>query len=115
MTASANVELVRSIYAAWDRGDFRSVDWAHPEIEYVTPDGPTGPTATIGLAAMAARWREFLGAWEEFHTDAEDIRPLDHERVLVLHRFIGRGGKSGLELGETTGGERASLPSPTTK
>jgi ketosteroid isomerase-like protein len=39
--ASANLELVRSIYAAWQRGDYSSVEWADPEIEYVFADGPT--------------------------------------------------------------------------
>jgi ketosteroid isomerase-like protein len=37
---SANVEVVRSIYADWERGDYGSVEWAHPEIEYVIADGP---------------------------------------------------------------------------
>ena len=27
-----NVEIIRSIYAAWERGDYLSADWAQPEI-----------------------------------------------------------------------------------
>ena len=38
--ASASLDLVRSIYAAWQRGDYSSAEWAHPEIEYGLVDGP---------------------------------------------------------------------------
>ena len=33
--ASANLEFVRSLYAAWERGDYGSAEWAYPDIETV--------------------------------------------------------------------------------
>ena len=94
-----NLDLVRSIFAAWDRGDFSSAGWAHPEIEFVIADGPV-PGSWKGLAEMARGWREFLSTWEEWREEAEDYRELDGERVLVLVRMSGRGKASGLEAGQ---------------
>jgi ketosteroid isomerase-like protein len=97
---SENVDLVRSIYTAWERGDYsRSAEWAHPEIEFVITDGPS-PGSWKGLAGLAAGWRDFLSAWEGFHMETGEFRELDDERVLVLHRFSARGKKSGLEVGQ---------------
>jgi ketosteroid isomerase-like protein len=58
---SANLDLVRSLYAAWERGDWSSAEWAHPEIEYVLPDGPD-PGHFKGIAEMAEAWRGRLSA-----------------------------------------------------
>jgi ketosteroid isomerase-like protein len=99
VTASTNLDLVRSIYAAWERGDFGSTEWAHPEIEYVFADGPS-PGSWTGVAGMAEGWREWLGAWEEYRTQGEEYRELDDARVLVLAGNTGRGNTSGVELGQ---------------
>jgi ketosteroid isomerase-like protein len=93
------LELVRSIFAAWERGDFSSAEWAHPEIEFVSADGPT-PGSWTGVAAMAGAWRETLDAFEELRAEADEYRALDDERVLVLMHFSGRGKTSGLEVGD---------------
>jgi ketosteroid isomerase-like protein len=96
---SENLDLVRSIFAAWERGDFSRADWADPEIEYVIADGPDRGSST-GLGSMAAAWRRVLSGYEELRAEADEYRCLDDEQVLVLVRRRGRGKRSGLELGE---------------
>jgi ketosteroid isomerase-like protein len=92
-----NVELVRSIYEASERGDFsREVDWVHPEMEYVVADGPS-PGAWTGVAGFVEGWRDQASPWEGFRAEAEEFRELDDQRVLVLTRRHGRGKTSGLE------------------
>ena len=97
---SANLDLVRSIYPAWERGDFTSTDWAHPEIEFVIADGPSPGTWT-GLAGTAEAFRSSLNAWEDFRPEADEYRELDDGSVLVLLRAgSGRGKTSGLDIGQ---------------
>jgi ketosteroid isomerase-like protein len=94
---SENLDLVRSIYAAWELGDFSSIEWAHPEIEYVRADGPA-PGLWSGLGAMGQAVRDDLVAWKEFRIEAEAYREVDPGRVLVLVRYGGRGKASGVDL-----------------
>ena len=97
--ASENLDLVRSLYASWERGDFDSAEWAHPEIEYGFADGPS-PGNWSGLEGMAEAFRAWSSAWEEFRVEAEEFRELDSERVLVLTRRSGRGKASGVDLAQ---------------
>jgi ketosteroid isomerase-like protein len=99
VTESANLDLVRSIYARWERGDYSRVEWAHPEIEFVVVEGPS-PGAWTGLARVVEVWRDWLDVWEEYRTEADEFRELDDGRVLSLDRLSGRGKTSGLELGQ---------------
>ena len=87
---SSNLDLVRSIYADWERGDFRAADWANPDIELVIVGGPTDGSWR-GLAAMAGTMREFLAAWKGYRVEPAEYRELDEERILVLTRDSGRG------------------------
>jgi ketosteroid isomerase-like protein len=97
LVPSANVDFVRSICAAWERGDFSSVEWADPEIEYVIADG-VEPGSWTGRAGLAEGWRGWLSGWEEIRIETEEYRELDEERVLVLYHARGRGKTSGLDL-----------------
>ena len=97
--ASGNVELLRSVYDAWARGDWSSADWADPEIEFVAADGPTRERAK-GLAELAETWRSFPEAWAEWRVEPEEYLELDQERVLVLINLSGRGRTSGLDVGQ---------------
>jgi ketosteroid isomerase-like protein len=94
------VDLVRSIYADWERGDFSSAEWAAPDIEFERRDAVGGQWT--GLAGMAEGWRDWLRDWEGFRiAEVEEYRELDDERVLVLNGFTGRGKSSGLAVGQT--------------
>ena len=101
MSPSEKVDLVRSILAEWERGDYRDVEWADPEIEFVLTGGIEQSTSS-GLAAMGEAWRRWLSEFDEFRTTAEEFRELDAERVLVLTNNSGRGKRSGVQLGETS-------------
>jgi hypothetical protein len=98
---SENLDLVRSIFDAWGRGDFSSTGWADPALELVIADGPA-PGRWTGVSGMAEAWRELLTAWEGLHSEAEKYLEIDDERVLVLAHFSGRGRSSGLDLSEVS-------------
>jgi ketosteroid isomerase-like protein len=99
LMGSANLDLVRSIFAAHERGDYSSVEWADPEIEYVVADGPS-PGSWVGRTELVEGFRDWLSAWDDWRVQVDEYRELDGERVFILIRRSGRGKTSRLELGQ---------------
>ncbi|MGH2952806.1 MAG: nuclear transport factor 2 family protein [Solirubrobacterales bacterium] len=84
--ASANVELVREIYRAWEQGDFSAADWAHPEIEMVGTFG----SPTHGLTETADVWRDWLRSFSGWTVRLEELTEVGDE-VLALVRLEAHG------------------------
>jgi ketosteroid isomerase-like protein len=94
---SENLDLVRSIFANWERGDFSSADWAPPDIEFVIADGRE-PATWIGLEGMADGFRRRRAEFHDARVFADEYREREGERVLVLVHLRGSGRNSGLGL-----------------
>ena len=92
---SANLDLVRSIFSAIERGDYANAEWADPGIEYVIVGGPE-PGTFRGRAGLAEGMRTIFREVKDLRCEADEYRELDGERVLVLTRSVGRGKLSGV-------------------
>jgi ketosteroid isomerase-like protein len=90
---------VRSIYTAWERGDYTSANWADPRIEFAFADGPE-PGSWKGIGDMSRRYSEWLSSWNDFSAAPEEYIVVDDKRILVLVHNRGRGRISVLALDE---------------
>jgi hypothetical protein len=96
---SQNLAFVRSIFDAWESGDFSRTDWASSEIEFGFGDGPD-PQRWSGIAGMAEGWFGFQRSWESLRFEGVEFLEVDAEHVLVSTRFIGRTRGSALDLSD---------------
>ena len=98
---SANLDLVRSIYADWEQGDLGPVDWSDAEIEYLVAEGPEAGVYS-GLGEVARYVRGVLRNMADWRNSAEEYRELDDGRIFAVDRLTGRGRSTGLQ-GEAVG------------
>lgn len=101
--AEENVEFVRSILAAWEKGDYSSTGWADADIVFMEPlfEG----VETRGIDGLTRRWKEFLEAWDHFTTTPERFIEVGDDQVLALVHFGGRGRASGTPTANFSGGQ----------
>jgi uncharacterized protein len=93
-----NVEIVRAMLNAFNRGDFEaSLQFLDEGVEWHDP--PDVPDAGVHrgpeeVRRWMARW---LGAWESYTAEAEELIDAG-DQVVVVHHERGRGKGSGAEV-----------------
>jgi ketosteroid isomerase-like protein len=93
-----NVEVVRRIYEALNRGDMDAMlANLHPDVELVrTGVFPGLDPVYRGHDGARRFWQDFRGPWESLSIAVHELRDCG-ERVLALFTFEARG-RDGLEL-----------------
>jgi ketosteroid isomerase-like protein len=94
-----NVEIVRSTWAAYARGDFEASLAAYAENTVwddtrYRPDG----AVHVGHAALVDVARTWRGTWERYDIEAEDVLDAGSDKVAVVLREEGKGKGGGVEL-----------------
>lgn len=91
--SSANVQLVRKIYEAWDQG-VSPKDFISPDVEYVNPSYAVEPGTRFGRKYFT-RVFETLA---DFEMHAERFIDAEDDQVVVLARYKGAGRESGVPV-----------------
>jgi ketosteroid isomerase-like protein len=93
-----NVEVVRLIQEAWNRGDYATaLESVHPEIEVQVAGGFTTDGTYRGLEGLGTFLQEFWGDFEDRHTDFDQFITSGDDVLYAGHHY-GRGGLSAVEV-----------------
>ena len=104
---SANAQIVRRLYADWERGEFgRGEEEFDPDVEFEIDGAVTMGSGmrSRGFTELGPTWREYLADWSNFHTGGiEELRE-SGDTILVLTTLHLRGRASGIEIEELQAG-----------
>ena len=94
-----NVEIVREMYEAFNRGDAESaLKLLHPEPELHQDPEVVDAEAYIGLDAFVRGMSLFTDEWDEPRLEAQEVDEVGN-CVLMRVRVSGRGKRSRIEIG----------------
>ena len=92
-----NVELVRTVYEGWARGDFRAgSDLFAPNFEWKQRPDAVEPGSHRG-PAIGTALRHILEVWEDYRLEAEEYIDAT-DAVVVVSRARGTARASGIPL-----------------
>jgi ketosteroid isomerase-like protein len=95
----ANVEIVRSAYDAFNRGDLEAgARVFDASIEWRTPANFPEAGTWRGEEEVRRGFAELTEPWDDLHADVQDLIPAGEGRVLALVRFSARGRGTGLDV-----------------
>jgi ketosteroid isomerase-like protein len=95
-----NVEMVRRIYAEFERGNFAAaVDLYDPEIRFETwmPDASEN-VSVHGVAELQNFMGGWLAQWRDYRVIGDEFREVGNDKVFVGGRQAATGHQSGAEV-----------------
>src|SRR6478672_5375095 len=93
-----NVEIVRRSCEAFNRGDHdEALACFDPEVRYDLTHFPDG-RVYHGHAGIREAFRIWLGAWQDYRQEWDEILEAGDETVVVIGRELARGKGSGIDV-----------------
>jgi ketosteroid isomerase-like protein len=98
-TSDDSVEVVRTAWEAWERGDMQAVfDFYDPAVEWDMSESEVPDMGVFqGHDGVRRFFREWMAPSDDYYAHAEDFK-LGSEGVLVRMRQGGRGKESGVDV-----------------
>jgi ketosteroid isomerase-like protein len=89
-----NIEVVRGAVESFNEGTFGSAAFFDAALVFEEPPEQPAPRVARGRDEAVRIFTEFEEAWAEHHSEPEEFRVIDDERVLLLttEHFRGRDG-----------------------
>ncbi len=94
-----NVNLVRTIYDRWLRGDM-GIDLFDPEIAMFESSTLPGAVSAQGIGAVRRYMESFEKYWEDIRFEPHEFIDAG-DRVVVVARLLGHGKASGVAVERT--------------
>ena len=102
--SEANVELVRSFYAALNADDLDAmVALCDDRVEFVNPEYAAEPGTRTGTAAFRRAFESLLADFCDFRSCVLEIEAVGDHEVAVIAESTGRGRASDIPFSESHG------------